>query len=178
MAGYGFNTDVRVGDQIYHVQTEPCRRPTEAIETSIFQAGLVQYVRRAEYESDHQLDERVRAQHGAVIAELKEGALRGLGPALDLLWNNAAEADPASGGLRVTLRVVCGQLTAAHCRVRATLHGDGDEAPLDVAEAVTDGGGEAELRLTLPAGTEPAPLRLVLEAERGLSLGLREFRLS
>lgn len=180
MAGFGFNTDVRVGGEIYHVQTEPCQRPTTAIETSIFQAGLVQYVRRIECQGADGLEEQVRAQHGAIIAELRSGALRGLGPTLELDWLNAPESRHASHTLLLALRVACGQQPAAACHVRASLRWESGEETLVIAEGFSDHQGRADLQLTLPpaAGQRRAPLRLSLEAERGLCLGRRQFRLS
>lgn len=178
MPSFGFNTDVHVDGEIYHVQTEPCQRPHSAIETTIFQRGLVQYIHCADCGEWDNIEEQVRAQHGGVINELRRGALRGMGPALTLAWTNPGQSG-ADGALALAVKVDCAQQPAAQCRVRAMLQREDapdGAAPLGQAEAHTDRDGCAQLRLEVPG--DAGPLRLVLSAERGLSLAYRQFRLS
>jgi hypothetical protein len=82
--GFGYNSVVELGGESFHVQTEPCRRRSEdgdedglAIETTIFRGGQVHYTRRVECATgdDAAVRELVRQQHGAVIAELRNGQL-------------------------------------------------------------------------------------------------------
>lgn len=79
----GFNTDVQVGEQEFHVQTED-RGPTHpAIDTVVYQNGRVLHRRSSNYEqfvasedfSTAELRRRVERQHRAVIDELRSGAL-------------------------------------------------------------------------------------------------------
>src|SRR5690348_10025500 len=79
----GFNTDVRVGDQLYHVQTEDRGPNRLAIDTAVYQQGRVLHRRSSDYAefaaSDEftaeALHERVEQQHRAIIDELRSGAL-------------------------------------------------------------------------------------------------------
>ena len=100
----GFNTDVRLGDQVYHVQTED-RGPTHpAIDTAVYQQGRVLYRRSSGYEhfagspefSPEDMLIRVEEQHRAVIEDLRDGLLA---------EEMAAAAEKASltGGIQVQL---------------------------------------------------------------------------
>ena len=82
---FGFNSNVRSGDTVYHVQTED-RGPTHPyLDTVVYQAGRVIYKRSLSYQdlandatvgdlSKH-LHERLTQQHREVIAELEAGTL-------------------------------------------------------------------------------------------------------
>jgi hypothetical protein len=74
----GFNTDVPLGSQTFHVQTEG-RGPSQLIDTAIYLNGMVVYRRSTSYESAAKspeftaeaLKQRVEEQHRAVIQELR-----------------------------------------------------------------------------------------------------------
>ncbi len=79
----GFNTDVRVGERVFHVQTED-RGPTHlVIDTAVYQAGRVVHRRSANYDdfaasgdfSPEALKQRVAEQHRAVIEALRDREL-------------------------------------------------------------------------------------------------------
>jgi hypothetical protein len=79
----GFNTDVQVGDRVYHVQTED-RGPTHpVIDTAVYQSGRVLHRRSLDYSQSssasdfnaERLATRVEEQHRAVIEDLRTGAL-------------------------------------------------------------------------------------------------------
>jgi len=84
----GFNTDVRVGDAVFHVQTEDRGPSRPVIDTMVYQSGRVLYRRTFDYkhfaessEFTHEgLRERVEEQHRAVIEDLRSGALESEGP--------------------------------------------------------------------------------------------------
>jgi hypothetical protein len=79
----GFNTDVHVGDQVFHVQTEDRGPAHRIIDTAVYQNGRVVHRQASNYEdftkaanfSEESLAHRVGAQHRAVIEELRSGAL-------------------------------------------------------------------------------------------------------
>lgn len=79
----GFNTDVRVGDAVFHVQTEDRGPNRPVIDTMVYQSGRVLYRRTFDYkhfaessEFTHEgLRERVEEQHRAVIQDLRSGTL-------------------------------------------------------------------------------------------------------
>ena len=80
----GFNTDVRVGDQVFHVQTEDRGPARSTIDTAVYQNGqgsapaLIQLPRilSAQLNSARATcARRVEEQHRAVIEDLRSGAL-------------------------------------------------------------------------------------------------------
>ncbi|MGD0841552.1 MAG: hypothetical protein ABSA32_10370 [Candidatus Acidiferrales bacterium] len=80
---FGFNTNVRVGDVVYHVQTEQRSSEAGALDTVVYILGRV--VHRVhtklqdggEHEKSPQdLRERVLRHHQAVVAQVESGAVR------------------------------------------------------------------------------------------------------
>jgi hypothetical protein len=79
----GFNTDIRVGDQVFHVQTEDRGATYKAIDTAVYQNGRVLHRRSTSYSSsdspaaitEDELRQKVENQHRTVIDELRAGAL-------------------------------------------------------------------------------------------------------
>lgn len=79
----GFNTDVRVGDLIFHVQTEDRGPSRPIIDTAVYQNGRVLHRRSSNYGqfavsdefSVEALRQRVEEQHRVVIESLRSGAL-------------------------------------------------------------------------------------------------------
>jgi hypothetical protein len=79
----GFNTDTRVGDKVFHVQTED-RGPTPlVIDTVIYLNGMVVHRRSSDYRefaaspafSPEELRQRVEQQHRSVIDDLRAGTI-------------------------------------------------------------------------------------------------------
>jgi hypothetical protein len=79
----GFNTDVRVGDQVFHVQTEDRGPSHPVIDTAIYLQGRVVHRRSARYDretlsveaGDDALCRRVEQQHRSLIEDLRAGRL-------------------------------------------------------------------------------------------------------
>jgi len=79
----GFNTDVRVGDQVFHVQTEDRGPSSPVIDTAVYQNGRVLLRRSSSYSellnsagfSADAVRQRVAGQHSTVIEELRAGTL-------------------------------------------------------------------------------------------------------
>jgi hypothetical protein len=77
----GFNTDVHVGDQIFHVQTEDRGPAHPVIDTAVYQHGRVLHRLSANYQeftgsadfSAAALSERVHDQHRKAIEDLRSG---------------------------------------------------------------------------------------------------------
>ena len=75
----GFNSDVQVGSQTFHVQTEDRGPAAPFIDTAIYLNGMVVYRRSTSYESfakspefnPESLKQRVEEQHRAVVQELR-----------------------------------------------------------------------------------------------------------
>ena len=80
----GFNTDVKVGTHVFHVQTED-RGPNHPIlDTVVYQNGRILHRRASNYEqgadaapyTPEELRRRVEEQHRAVIEALRSGRSR------------------------------------------------------------------------------------------------------
>jgi hypothetical protein len=100
----GFNTDVHVGDQIFHVQTED-RGPSHlVIDTAVYQHGRILYRLAFNYQefegsaefSAGGLRERVHEQHRRIIEDLRAGVF-------DAEIAAAQELAVRTGGIQVQL---------------------------------------------------------------------------
>src|SRR5882724_4424003 len=81
---FGHNSNVKVGETVYHVQTEDRGTSHAVIDTMVYQSGRVLHRRANSYADllpldatrEQALKERVSAQHHAVLDELRSGALK------------------------------------------------------------------------------------------------------
>jgi hypothetical protein len=79
----GFNSDIQVGAEVFHVQTEDRGPLHPFIDTAVYHRGRVVHHRSAGYEdwvvsadfTPEKLQNRVSEQHRAVIEALRSGAL-------------------------------------------------------------------------------------------------------
>src|SRR6266481_10225457 len=88
---FGFNSNVRVGDAMFHVQTEDRGPSHPFLDTVVYMAGRVVYKRSSSYQDltgvtakgealAKQLHERLSQQHHEVMAQLEAGTLQLHGP--------------------------------------------------------------------------------------------------
>jgi len=181
---FGFNSDVNVGGELCHVQTEEHGQPDCLIETLVYHRGRVFHRRTSNYSDllagpgipEEALRERVEAQHRAVIDAVRDGVIA---------VSAAAEGGVrASGdGIRVRLRNVDSWLAAgkatldvqvlrrggsepvANANVEANLTGVKDEARFS---ATTGDDGVAELRFAMPPlGANGSELVIRAQSEAG-----------
>jgi hypothetical protein len=101
---FGFNTNVRVGNSLYHVQTEDRGPAHPFLDTVVYQAGRVVHKRSTCYQDlaaslpqgeslAQQMHTRLVQQHRAVIAELEGGTLElNFAPGAPLNHENEANA--------------------------------------------------------------------------------------
>jgi hypothetical protein len=81
---FGHNSNVKIGDMLYHVQTEDRGASHAVIDTMVYHSGRVLHRRANSYADLLPLDaarevslkERVSEQHNAVMDELRSGALK------------------------------------------------------------------------------------------------------
>ena len=84
---FGFNSNVRVGNALYHVQTEDRGPAHPFLDTVVYVAGRVVHKRSTSYQDltggtaggevlANQLHERLSQQHREVMAQLEEGTLQ------------------------------------------------------------------------------------------------------
>jgi hypothetical protein len=102
---FGFNTDIRVGNAVFHVQTEDRGAGNPVIDTTIYTQGRVVHKRATSYKdfmnspefNDNALRQRLEEQHRAIIDELRSGKLQfGAGAAPPV-------TETGGGGINVTL---------------------------------------------------------------------------
>jgi hypothetical protein len=80
---FGFNTEVKIGSNVFHVQTEDHGSNRHQIETTVYMGGRLIHRRKTSYEelldspnfSDAALRQRLEEQHKLVIDELRAGTL-------------------------------------------------------------------------------------------------------
>lgn len=151
----GFNTDVRVDDRVFHVQTEDRGPGHPAIDTVVYQNGRILHRRSSGYEhflesaefSAEALRERVEEQHRQVIEDLRGGALaEQIAKALE-----NAPASGAPGGIQVQLLNPTSWLAGGNVQLDVEIVRRADRQPLAGAqvEAAIEGAAEA----TRHAGT-------------------------
>jgi len=196
---FGFNSNVRVGDALYHVQTEDRGPSHPFLDTVVYMAGRVVYKRSTSYEKfaggteagalAQKLHERLAQQHRDVIAELEAGtlAIHGKEKAPPV----AEDAD-MQGGFDVRLLNPKSWFTAGNVMLEIELceknsqkrvGGADVEACLEherhrtpCAEARTDTKGCATLKFPMPANVTEGS-SLVVRATDGSRYGELRFRL-
>src|SRR5690242_5160583 len=165
---FGFNTDVKHQDKVYHVQSE-AREHERVLQTQVFVRGRCIGKLATAYEqsgpgdhsSEKQLEQSLRAQHKSVLDAIREGRLEGVlgrpdqeppkAPVgLKLQWTNA-DALRSGDGLTMQILVTEGEAGVEGVKVTARLK-VGEAEPV-YCQATTDSAGRAELKLEL---AEPA----------------------
>lgn len=78
---FGFNTDVKSGDTVYHVQTE-AHPPTQTFRITVFVRGQCIGKRAVPYKNnsdqpvtDQQLHEMLKEQHRITVEAIREGKI-------------------------------------------------------------------------------------------------------
>jgi hypothetical protein len=197
---FGFNSNVRVGDAMYHVQTEDRGPSHPYLDTVVYETGRVVYKRSTSYEKfanavskdqdlAEQLHERLSQQHREVIAQLEAGTieLRGQGkpnletpvtePADGLevrLTNSGAWYAAGTATLEIELRRKNSKQTLADAEVEAFLEHEKERAYCAITQ--TDSAGKATLKFPMPS-TASEGTSLVIRATDGSLYGELRFRL-
>lgn len=162
---FGFNTDVKHGDTIYHVQSE-ARQAEFLFQTQVFVRGrcigkrATSYAERAPdpFFTDKQKESMLRDQHRYVLDAIRDGRLQEVfdkrdSPEtlaaikeLDLKWINA-ESVHANGALVLKIRVTDGSSPAAAAKLVSRVERP-EREPI-YSQAVCDNTGTAEMKLEL-----------------------------
>lgn len=189
---FGFNTDVKRGDTVYHVQSEA--RETELIlQTQVFVRGRCIGKRAASYAerlsrgdfTDQQKEQILRDQHRLVLDSIREGRLEsvldrrdtpeGLAAVkeLDVQWVNADSVHRDST-LVMRLRVTDGGAVVEGARLTFRFARP-DAAPF-YTQVVTDAAGDAEIKVDVEESVLPDASVLVQASFSGRT-ATRKFRL-
>jgi hypothetical protein len=173
---FGFNTDVKHGDTIYHVQSE-AREGEFLLQTQVFVRGRCVGKRAKSYASksdeaqsgDAQKEHQLREQHRLVLDAIREGKLdsvidhpepEGLAAVkeLDVEWLNA-DSVHAERNLTMQLRVTEGGAAASGARLTFRFARPG-AAPF-YTQATADSGGAAEIKIEVEESGLPDSSLLV-----------------
>jgi len=165
---FGFNTDVKHGDTIYHVQSE-AREGELLLQTQVFVRGRCIGKRAKSYANkaseaqfgDAQKEQQLREQHRLVLDAIREGKLDSVldhpeaenlasVKELDVEWLNS-ESVCVDRNLIMQLRVTEGGAGASGARLTFRFARPG-AAPL-YTQAVADSGGAAEVKIEVEEAT-------------------------
>ncbi|HKV91007.1 MAG TPA: hypothetical protein VJW20_00515 [Candidatus Angelobacter sp.] len=190
MTIFGFNTDVKHADVVYHVQSE-ARQNDLLLQTLVFVKGqcvgkrtvsYAQQVSQPEF-STEAIHELLKSQHKTVLEAIQQGSLEADlgngnevqdvgGSGLSLQWSAASASDAAT--LPVTFRVLDAGSPAnrAEVVVRGVIASDG----LELARGVADDAGKVELSIPLTEEVLARGAVMVQAMHQGKS-ATRKFRL-
>jgi len=189
---FGFNTDVKQGDTVYHVQSE-ARENELVLQTQVFVRGRCIGKRATSYAerlskgdfTDQQKEQILRDQHRLVLDSIREGRLENVLDRrdtpetlaaireLDLQWVNA-DSVHANSTLTMRLRVTDGGAVVPGARL--TFRFERPSAVPFYTQVVTDAGGNAEMKVDLDESALPDASVLVQASYSGRT-ATRKFRL-
>jgi len=167
---FGFNTDVKHGDTIYHVQSE-ARESEKLLQTQVFVRGRCVGKRAISYANsvnqagfgDPQKEQQLRDQHRLVLEAIREGQLENVLDRaetetlagikqLDVQWENAATVH-ANRNLTMQLRVT--EDGAAVTGAKLTFRFARPDAAPFYTQAVTNATGNAEISVEVEESALP-----------------------
>jgi hypothetical protein len=167
---FGFNTDVKHGDTIYHVQSE-AREGEKLLQTQVFVRGrcvgkkAISYADSAAIAGfgDPQKEQQLRDQHRLVLEAIKEGKLEGVLDKtetetlsaikqLDVHWENATSVH-ANRNLTMQLRVT--EDASAVPGARLVFRFPRPDAAPFYTQAVTDSTGGAAISVEVDESALP-----------------------
>ena len=194
---FGFNSNVRVGEFLFHVQTEDRGPSHPFLDTVVYLSGRVVHKRSTGYEQfaagitekdlPEKLHERLALQHRDVIAELEAGKIAIPGKTtpvtnhsiekqeLDLqLLNPTSWFAEGIVTLEIRLNENPSRRKIADAEVQVCVEQGKQRIPC--AETLTDASGLARLRFAMPPDTADGAT-LVVRATDNILFGELRFRL-
>lgn len=189
MTIFGFNTDVKHGDRVYHVQSE-ARHSDLLVQTLVFVKGqcvgkrTVSYAQNASQPdfSENVIHELLKTQHRTVVDSITAGKMESAlgtvgdipdigGSGLSLTWIKAEPmgADPT---LTLQFQVTDSGQGVAGAGVLARL--GAADGPV-VAQSTTDKSGTVEMRIAVSDDLRRAPA-IIVQASHGFKSVTRKFR--
>jgi hypothetical protein len=189
---FGFNTDVKHDDTVYHVQSE-AHESELLLQTQVFVRGRCVGKRATSYAdqaagdgfTDHQKEQVLRDQHRLVLNAIRDGVLDTVldkldTPAslaaikeLDVQWLNTASVHSDSA-LRMRLQVTDDGRSVEGARLTVRFARP-DAAPF-YTQVHTDSGGAAEMQIDLDETLLPDSSVLVQASYQGRT-ATRKFQL-
>ncbi|HZS96341.1 MAG TPA: hypothetical protein VFA40_06160 [Terriglobales bacterium] len=189
---FGFNTDVKQGDTVYHVQSE-ARENELILQTQVFVRGrcigkkatsYAEQIARGNF-SDQQKEQILRDQHRQVLDAIREGRVEEMFDRkdsaetlaavkeLDLQWLNA-DSVRSENSVIMNLRVTEGGSAVEGARL--TFRFSRPDASPFYTQVATNSGGYAEMKVDFEESALPDASVLV-QASFGGRTATRKFRL-
>ncbi len=189
---FGFNTDIKHGDTVYHVQSE-ARESEQLLQTQVFVRGRCIGKKAVSYAADaakgqvtdQNKEMMLRDQHRQVLDAIREGKIESVFDKqdppetlaaikeLDLEWLNAQSVHSA-GKLQMHLRVTEGGAGVEGARL--TLRFARPDSVPFYAQILTDATGSAEMSIQVPEASLPNSSVLVQASFAGRT-ATRKFEL-
>jgi hypothetical protein len=189
---FGFNTDVKHGDTVYHVQSE-ARENELLLQTQVFVRGRCVGKRATSYAdkvagggfTDQQKEQILRDQHRLVLDSIRDGRLDNVLDKrdtpevlaaikeLDVHWLNAGSVH-SGNNLTMRMRVTDGGSAAQGARLTIRFARP-DAAPF-YTQVVADSTGDAEMKIELDESSLPDSSVLVQASYSGRT-ATRKFQL-
>lgn len=199
---FGHNTNVTVGEKVYHIQTEDRGVTRAVIDTTVYCAGQVVHRRTSNYfdlvplnaACEEKLRDRLDGQHQAVLEELRGGTLNVTGSPspTKTAAPSRSPAKPSKStvlevqlvnsrdwlsGKRATLQIVVRDVASgagiSGARVSAHIDGAAESGEFSTATGTQ---GQARLAFDMPKVSRPDPA-LVIDARHGEARGQLRFQL-
>lgn len=184
---FGHNSNLKVGDSTYHIQTEDRGETRPVVDTAVYSQGRVLHRRTSDYsdllpldaERERTLKQRVDQQHLAVMEEIRAGKLQLDEPAKQTpsalvleLTNAGSWLSGRHAILEVAVRSDRGA-TISGAKITARIDGS---APPHEFSTQSDAHGRGHIEFDVPKiiAAEPA---LVLDAMLGTAKGTLRFAL-
>lgn len=163
---FGFNTDIKAENTVYHVQTE-VREHERRLESQVFVSGRCIGKRSAPLPPqavEEEIQELARAQHRWIVDAVREGFVD------DVLNQEVSESLAvqflgshriAEKAVKLSFRVLSGGFVAASAHVEAHWKTDSSAGVLE--SAITDEFGIAEMRFELTGGKVELEIKVQLD---------------
>ena len=164
MTIFGFNTDVKIGETVYHVQSE-ARQADMLLQTMIFVKGqcvgkrVVSYAQKSAQPdfSEQAMHEFLKSQHKTVLEAIQQGrvetilgtetSIQDVGEGgLSLNWTNSTQS-PESANVSMCFHVTEGGTAVSGAAVSVSASEPANAQ--DVATATTDVQGKATVNFSL-----------------------------
>ncbi|MGB8988685.1 MAG: hypothetical protein WCC37_18955 [Candidatus Sulfotelmatobacter sp.] len=188
---FGFNTDVKHGDTIYHVQSE-ARESEKLLQTQVFMRGrcigkkAISYAASAQQPDfgDTQKEQQLRDQHRLVLEAIREGklddvldhaeteALAGI-KQLDVQWENATSVH---ADRKLTMQLHVTEAGSAVPAARLIFRFARPDAAPFYTQAVTDSAGNAAISIEVDESSLPDSSVMVQANHEGRTV-TRKFAL-
>jgi hypothetical protein len=188
---FGFNTDVKAGNTVYHVQSE-AREADLLLQTQVFVKGRILGKRASSYAEDtmhpdfsqDRMHELLKTQHKMMVEAVRaqrvealfcaEGEVQETNPSgLAVNWLNPAAV--FSSGTAILKLSVADEHKPAEGALLTSRMEVSHDAPIH-SQSVAEENGTAELEITLPPNESDETV-VVVRAKQGEKSLTRKFRL-